>query len=109
MQKIKEFFHSIGELRTMLSIAAMFSLANVPFADSNVRMEGWGLVPDVLVPVVSSILVFVILLDMLMSRVFSIEASDEARARFKRIFRFELILVVSLIVFWSPYFITVLS
>jgi len=109
MQQIREFFSSLGELRTMLALGAFFSLANTPFTSTEVRMEGWGLMPDVLAPVVTTILIFVLLLDMLMSRVFSAEASDEKRTRFRRIFWFEFILVVSLIVCWSPYLVAILS
>ena len=109
MQQIREFFRNMGELRTMLSIGGFFSLANIPFTSTEVRMEGWGLMPDVLTPVVTTILLFVLLLDMLMSRVFSAEASDEKRARFKRIFWFEFMLVIALIVGWAPYLAAILS
>jgi len=84
-------------------------LSAIPFTDTDVRMEGWGLLPDVLVPVVSFILIFVILLDMLMSRVFMIEADQATRQKFKRIFILELLQIISLLVLWAPYFFAVLS
>ncbi len=106
---MNSFFKEIGELRVMLLVMTLLSLSAIPFTDTNVRMEGWGLLPDVLVPVISFILVFIILLDMLMSRVFMIEADAAKKNKFKKIFLLEAILIVSLLLLWSPYFITVLS
>lgn len=106
---MKNFFNEMGALRVMLMTITLLSISAIPFTDTNVRMEGWGLLPDVLVPVVSFILVFIILLDMLMSRVFMIEADEAKRKKFNKIFLLELVLIVSLILFWSPYFTAVLS
>jgi len=106
---MKNFFNEMGALRVMLMTITLLSMSAIPFTDTNVRMEGWGLLPDVLVPVVSFILVFIILLDMLMSRVFMIEADEAKRKKFNKIFLLELVLIVSLILFWSPYFTAVLS
>lgn len=106
---IKKFFTEIGPLRSMLTFTTLLSLSMIPLTDTAVRMDGWGLLPDVLAPVVSFILLFILFLDMLMSRVFMIEADDEKRRRFSRIFWLELIQVVLLISLWSSYFISVLS
>jgi len=106
---IKTFFSEIGFLRSLLTFTTLLSLSMVPFTDTAVRMDGWGLLPDVLAPVISFILMFILFLDMLMSRVFMIEAEDEKRQRFIRIFWLELIQVVLLISLWSPYYIAVLS
>ena len=106
---IKNFFSEIGPLRSLLTFTTLLSLSMIPFTDTAVRMDGWGLLPDVLAPVISFILLFILFLDMLMSRVFMIEADDEKRQRFSRIFWLELTQVVLLISLWSPYYIAVLS
>jgi len=106
---MKNLLSDLGALRITLLCTTLLSLSAIPFADADVRMEGWGLLPDVLVPVVSFILLFILFLDMLMSRVFMIEADEEKRLRFKNIFLLELIQVALLISLWSPYFIAVLS
>ncbi len=106
---MKNFLNELGALRVMLLTTTLLSLSAIPFTDTDVRMEGWGLLPDVLVPVVSFILIFVILLDMLMSRVFMIEADEAKRQKFKKIFILELLQVISLLVLWAPYFFAVLS
>lgn len=105
---MKNFFSMLGELRTFMLFLTLFSLSAIPFTSEEVRMDDWGLLPDVLVPVVSFILVFILLLDMLMSRVFMIEADDETRARFKKILLLELIQILLLIGLWAPYFISVM-
>jgi len=106
---MKNFFDEIGALRVLMLVTTLLSLSAIPFTDTEVRMEGLGLLPDVLVPVVSFILLFILLLDMLMSRVFMIEADDAKRKKFNRIFILELLQVVLLISLWSPYYIAVLS
>jgi len=106
---MRNLLSDIGALRVTLLCTTLLSLSAIPFTDTTVRMDGWGLLPDVLVPVVSFILLFVLFLDMLMSRVFMIDADDEKRQRFKNIFLLELIQVALLISLWSPYFIAVLS
>jgi len=106
---MKNLLSDLGALRITLLCTTLLSLSAIPFTDADVRMEGWGLLPDVLVPVVSFILLFILFLDMLMSRVFMIEADEEKRLRFKNIFLLELIQVALLISLWSPYFVAVLS
>lgn len=106
---MKEFFSQIGELRIMLLCTSLLSLSMIPFTDTDVRMDGWGLLPDVLAPVVSFILLFILFLDMLMSRVFMVDADAAKRQLFSKIFWLEFTQVVLLISLWSSYFIAVLS
>lgn len=109
MQKLKQVINYIGELRTMLIATAVICLAHVPFTSDEVRLEGWGLFPDVIAPVVSMLLVFVILLEMLMSGVFMLEKSAEERARFRAIIKIEALTLLALIGLWSPYLYRVLG
>ncbi|MDT8405595.1 hypothetical protein [Sulfuriflexus sp.] len=104
MQQLKAFMLYIGELRTMLITTAVICVAFIPFTSDEIRTEGWGLFPDVLAPVVSMILVFGILLDMLMSRVFQVGGEDGAREKFAFIFKLEGLVLLALIGLWAPYF-----
>jgi len=106
---MKNFFNSIGELRSFMLFVTLSSIGLTFFTDTRIRMEGWGLLPDVLAPVVSFILLFILLLDMLMSRVFMVEADDTKRQKFSNIFWLELFQVIALITFWTPYLVSVLS
>jgi len=96
-------------MRSMLIFMALIGMGSIPFTGDEVRLEGWGVFPDVIAPVVSLILVFIILLDMLMSRVFMIEKEAPIVAKFKLILKVEALTLVSLIGFWAPYFVRVIS
>lgn len=109
MQQLKEFMIYIGELRTMLISTAVICVAFIPFTSDEIRLEGWGLFPDVLAPVVSMMLVFGILLDMLMSRVFLSDSEGDAREKFAFIFKLEGMVLLALIGLWAPFFYRALS
>jgi hypothetical protein len=110
MQQLKAFMLYIGELRTMLITTAVICVAFIPFTDDSIRTEGWGLFPDVLAPVVSVMLVFGIMLDMLMSRVFLASSEeDNAREKFAFIFKVEGLVLLALIGLWAPFFYRALS
>lgn len=109
MQQLKAFMLYIGELRTMLITTAVVCVAFIPFTNDEIRTEGWGLFPDVLAPVVSMMLVFGILLDMLMSRVFQASSEGEAREKFAFIFKLEGLVLLALIGLWAPFFYRALS
>lgn len=109
MQQLKAFMLYIGELRTMLIATAVICIAFIPFTNDEIRLEGWGLFPDVLAPVVSFMLVFGILLDMLMSRVFQADSEGEARKKFAFIFKLEGMVLLVLIGLWAPFFYRALS
>lgn len=109
MQQLKDFMTYIGELRTMLISTAVICVAFIPFTSDEIRLEGWGLFPDVLAPVVSVMLVFGILLDMLMSRVFHADSKGEAKEKFAFIFKLEGMALLALIGLWAPFFYRALS
>lgn len=102
---MKAVLKELGELRIMLVGAALFTIALVPFTTGGeVRLEGLGLLPDVLAPVVGIILVFVLLLDMLMSRVFMGSLDKVQGKRFRTAILVEGVVLVLMIASWYPYF-----
>jgi len=103
------FFKTLGELRTALVSGAVISLLTIPFADPSIRYDSFGVLADVIIPVVTVILVFVLLLDSLMSRVFMSQHEGDGKRRFRFILRTNLILVALLLLGWTPYFIKALS
>lgn len=109
MQKLKDFMLYIGELRTMLIATAVICISFIPFTDDSIRTDSWGLAPDVLAPVVSMMLVFGIMLDMMMSRVFQADSEGEAKKKFAFIFKVEALTLVLLIGLWAPFFYRALS
>ena len=109
MQQLKEFMTYIGELRVMLISTAVLCVVFIPFTNDEIRLDGWGLFPDVLAPVVSIMVVFGILLDMLMSRVFQSDSEGEKKEKFAFIFKLEGLVLLALIGLWAPFFYRVLS
>lgn len=110
MRQLLNFIKTLGELRTLLNGGALVCLLAALFTTQDeVRMQGWGLFPDVLAPVLSVILVFVLLLDTLMSRVYMSEQAEEVQHRFRLIIRVELLVVILLLAVWIPYMVRVLS
>lgn len=109
MQQLKNLMLYIGELRTMLIATAIICVAFIPFTSDEIRTDGWGLAPDVLAPVVSIMLVFGILLDMMMSRVFQADSEGGAKEKFAFIFKLEGMVLLALIGLWAPFFYRALS
>ncbi|MGD8999517.1 MAG: hypothetical protein PVF75_03810 [Granulosicoccaceae bacterium] len=107
---IKQFLVTLGELRSLLvGGAAVCIFASVFTTNDEVRMQGWGIFPDVFAPVLSIILVFVIMLDVLMSRIYMSDQADDIKQRYRTIIRAELLSVLLLFVVWAPYFVRVLG
>lgn len=102
---MKAVFKDLGELRTTLVATAFLTVLFVPFAaEKEIRLEGFGLFSDVLAPVLAVILVFGLLLDMLMSRVFLGSLGEEKGKRFRTVIRVEAIALIVMIGSWIPYF-----
>lgn len=100
---------TFGELRLTLLTGAVISLLTVPFADPSIRYANLGVLADVIVPVITVILVFVLLLDSLMSRVFMSQHEGAGKRRFRIIIRTNLIMVALLLLAWIPYLIKALT
>jgi uncharacterized membrane protein len=107
---IKQFLNTLGELRSLLIGGAAVCIFSSAFTTNDeVRMHGWGLFPDVFAPVLAIILVFVILLDVLMSRIYMSDQADDIKQRYRTIIRTELLSVLLLFVVWIPYYVRVLG
>lgn len=101
------FWRRIGELRVAMAAAAVACMLMLPWATQEVRYEGWGIVPDIIAPVLGVLLLFGLLLDMLMSRVFMASGHGE-RARYASILKLEAVLVAGLLLTWGPHLYTLL-
>ncbi len=103
---IAEYLKRIGFLRAALMLITILLVFLSPFAGGQVVTSGWPLVTTVLAPVFFVIFVFVMGLDMLMTRVFMSGSSGVERRRFILIFRSEALLLVILLASWAPYVLT---
>ena len=99
----------IGVLRTLLSVGVLVIMATAPFADGPIEYSGWAMFPTLVVPALVPILFFVYPLEMTMARVFMSDKDGEERARYKLILWVDLVMLLGLIICWSPFFIRLLS
>ena len=71
--------------------------------------SGWRVIPVQVVPVIALMLIWVLLFDMLMSRVFLGEKEGWERQRHKTVIRFDALLLALLLLFWTPFFVNLLA
>ena len=94
----------LGPMRVALLLFTAGLVACAPFAGGGGVYEGWRFVPTVLAPVFAPIMLFVLPLELFMSRMFLGEQESEAgRGRYRLIIRIEAAAFVLLILAWLPY------
>jgi len=106
---LKHLFRDLGVLRSLLIGAVILSILAAPFADGTERLRGWAIVPTVIGPTVMMIVVFVLPLDIVMSRVFMIDCEPAGRRRFRRIITTELVALIAVVGAWLPFIVGVLD
>lgn len=97
----------LGFLRALLVFAAVLITLAAPFANADVPVYDWRLWPSVVAPAVMMVLVFVLLLDIVMSRVFMADADPHERARLSFASRVEAVILIVLLGAWTPFFLQV--
>ncbi len=105
---IADYLRRIGFLRATLMLATALLIFLAPFAGGHIQTSGWPLITTLLAPVFFAILIFVLCLDMLMTRVFMSDSSDAERQRLTLIFRSEALLLLVLLVSWLPFVLVLL-
>ncbi len=108
MDKVALFLRELGVLRALLWLATVAVIVCAPFADGNVHL-GWRLATSVIVPTIAAMLAFALPLDMTMTRVFMLEAAEERRRRYRRIFRLEAALWVGMLAVWTPFMLRIID
>ena len=93
----------IGLLRLLLAALTLALIATAPFAELDAGINGVQLYTNVIGPALTMIVFFVLLLDMLMTRVFMAEKQDSERERYKRILYLEMSLLCMLLLSWAPF------
>lgn len=102
-------FKYLGPLRSGLTILTLTVMAAAPFADGTVHMHDWRLFPSVIAPTIVMMLAFTFPLDLTMTRIFMEDAGPEERRRLAGIMRFEAVLLVLMLVAWTPFMLKVLD
>jgi len=93
---------ALGPLRLIGGVVAVACLPVVFLSD--LPAQGWGLFPSQIVPAMVVFIVWALLFDVVMSRVLAAAHGPESRPRYRIVLRFDLVLVVALIVFWGPFY-----
>jgi len=95
----------VDRIRPMrLSLLALTVLLYPVVWLSDVEPEGVGILTAYVAPALVVILLFVLLLDALMNRVFMIDQTGEQFAITRTRMRLDLVAVAGLVLFWWPYF-----
>lgn len=106
---LKQFFLKLGALRAMLVIVVLLLILMGPISGGDARISGFALFTSVVAPAFYVIMLFVLPLDITMSRVFMKEAQSADRARYRFIIRLEVALFALMLLAWLPFIIKLLK
>jgi hypothetical protein len=94
-------------MRLLLLGTVLACVLLAPFADA--EPHGWGVLSAYIAPAVSVLLVFVLLLDALMNKVFAIDKPDGERRLHRLRGRTNLLAVAAILLAWGPFFYSLLD
>jgi hypothetical protein len=110
MSGVQQLITRVGPLRLMLQVLAVIFVFLALAVGETVHYNGWKMLPTLIVPALIPIIFFGMLLELLMSTVFLIDAEEpEKKSRFKLIVKTDLLIVAGLILFWIPVFAKLLN
>lgn len=93
----------IGPLRILLFGITLAIIALAPDGGVTEAHEGWALVPTVLIPALTPMVLMGLLLDAIMSRVWMVSASAEERPRYRRLLWANLAFGTALVIAFIPF------
>ncbi len=100
---LTRLLNDLGALRAIMVACTLLLIALAPFADGNVHVHDSRLLTSVIAPALMVIFVFVLLLDITMTRIFSIDTTPERRAGMRRAVRLEFFALLALVAAWMPF------
>lgn len=71
--------------------------------------SGWRVIPAHVAPVMALILIWILLFDLLMSRVFMGDKEGREREHYRTVIKFDAVLLLMLFLFWAPFFVNLLT
>lgn len=95
---------TFGFLRLGLITMVAFDMIWRPTPGAPANLEGFGVITDLIVPVLSPILFMLLLLDAIMTGVYMSGMDGEKKTRYINILLTNLFLAVVFIWYWIPYF-----
>lgn len=110
MNSISAVVSRIGPLRFMLQSLAFVFIFLSQFVGSKAVYSGWEILPTLIVPALIPIIFFGMLLELLMSTVFMVDAEEaEKKARFRTIIKIDVLIITGILLFWVPTFMRLLN
>ena len=99
-----------GPLRFMLQALAIIFIFLALSVGDTIYYSGWKMLPTLIVPALIPIIFFGMLLELLMSTVFMIDAEEpDTKARFKQIIKTDVLIVAGILLFWVPVLVNLLN
>ena len=98
-----DFLRRAGFLRAVLMLGTIVLVILAPFSGGHMQTSGWPLITTLVAPVSFVLFAFGLGLDMLMTWVFMSGTSGDARRRLVVILRTEAVLLVILLLSWTPF------
>lgn len=99
----------IGPLRLVLGLCALVLAVFAPAPGVETQLEGWGLITTSVLPALGPIAFFVLLLDMLMSRVLMIDTDAAGRRRYRAAILFDGSVALILLLSWLPFLLDLMA
>ncbi len=106
---LKQIFSRLGALRAMLVTIVLLLIVMGPISGGEARVSGFALFTSVVAPAFYVIMLFVLPLDITMSRVFMGEAQGEEKLRYRFIIRLEIVLLALMLLAWLPFVLKLLK
>ncbi len=106
---LKQILSRLGALRAMLVAVVLLLILMGPISGGEARVSGFALFTSVVAPAFYVIMLFVLPLDITMSRVFMGEAQGEEKLRYRFIIRLELVLLALMLLAWLPFVLKLLK
>jgi hypothetical protein len=104
---MRGLLNDLGALRVLLLATVVLCMPLALWADA--EPVGWGVLSAYIAPAVAVLLVFVLLLDALMSRVFAIDKTPEELPLSRLHIRADLLGVLAILLSWGPFYYSLLG
>jgi len=108
MNMIKQI-QDFGLFRNVMLASTVVLAGLGPFNDGTTYVSGWRLLTSVVAPAMMVIMVFVLLLDITMARVFAMDAPPDRQKMLRKASVLEAWLLLGLTLAWTPFLLRMLG
>ena len=109
MQNLLKYLSAFGPMRVVLLLVVLFCIVIRPELGREAVYTGFGIVTDLLAPVIVPILFMLLMLDAIMGKIYMSDKQDIERHYYRVIVWTNLITGIVLFLYWLPYYIEINS